>query len=106
MSAKPLAPRERALRDVEEAALHYAREAGEKIALAFVDAAETTYRAIAAYPALGSTRYAYELGIPDLRCRQVKRFPYLIFYIERDDRIEIWRLLHAKSDIPAWMQEP
>ena len=25
---------------------------------------------------------------------------------ERDDHIDIWRILHARRDIPAWMNEP
>ena len=26
--------------------------------------------------------------------------------IERDDYIDVWRVLHGQRDIPAWMQEP
>ena len=31
------------------------------------------------------------------------RFPYLIFYFERDDCVDVWRVLHGQRDIPAWM---
>jgi len=27
----------------------------------------------------------------------------MVFYIERDDRIDIWRVLHIQRDIPARM---
>jgi toxin ParE1/3/4 len=27
----------------------------------------------------------------------------LIIYLERDTRLDIWRVLHAQRDVPAWM---
>ncbi len=106
MNAKPLVLRDRAQKDIESAIDFYLRDAGEKIALAFIDALESAYGTISKQPAIGSPRYAYELGMQDLRCWGLKRFPYLIFYAESGDNIDIWRVLHAKRDIPAWMQEP
>jgi toxin ParE1/3/4 len=29
-----------------------------------------------------------------------------VFYVERPDHIDVWRVLHGQRDIPAWMQEP
>jgi len=106
VSRKRVLPRQIARRDVEAAVDHYSREAGPDIALGFIDALETAYEAIAGHPAAGSPRYAHELGLPGLRTRALKRFPYLVFYVERDDQIDVWRVLHAQRDIPAWMQEP
>ena len=103
---KQVLARERARRDAEEAALHYAREAGERIALGFVNALEAAYDAIARHPAAGSPRYAHQLDLPGLRCQALRRHPYLIFYVERADHVDVWRVLHAQRDIPAWMQEP
>lgn len=34
------------------------------------------------------------------------RIPYLIFYMEQADHIDVWRVLHAERDIPAWIQAP
>jgi toxin ParE1/3/4 len=31
------------------------------------------------------------------------RYPYLLFFMERDDHIDVWRVLHGKRDIPAWL---
>jgi hypothetical protein len=45
------------------------------------------------------------LRIAGLRSRRVARFPYLIFYVEQEDHIEVRRVLHAKRDIPAWLEE-
>lgn len=41
-----------------------------------------------------------------LRNWAVKGFPYLVFYIERDDHIDVWRVLHGRRDIPSRMREP
>lgn len=106
MKHKPIRPRALACRDVEAALDHYAGEAGADVALGFIESLEATYRGIAAHPAAGSPRYAHELGLPDLRCRPLKRCPYLVFYVEREDHIDAWRVLHAHSDIPAWMHAP
>ena len=91
---------------VEAAVDYYTREAGLDVALVFIEALETAYRTIADRPAAGSPRYAHELAIPGLRSRRLRRYPYLMFYIERDDHIDVWRVLHARRDIPDSMQEP
>jgi len=106
MSAKPVVPRDRARRDFEDAVDYNAHEAGEQIALRFIDAIESAFRAIAGHPAAGSPRYAYELDLPGLRTWLVKRHPYLIFYIDQENHIDVWRVLHTQRDIPAWMQGP
>jgi toxin ParE1/3/4 len=106
MTVKSVVPRETARRDVDEAIDYYLREAGDRIALRFIDAMQAALRFIGQSPAAGSPRYAYELDLPGLRSRQLKRFPYLIFYVEREDHIDIWRVLHAKRDIPVWLHEP
>jgi toxin ParE1/3/4 len=36
----------------------------------------------------------------------LKAYPYLVFYVESDDHIDVWRVLHASRDIPTWMQPP
>lgn len=106
MSGKPVVPRERAVQDAEAAVDYYAAEAGEAVALRFVEALEGAYRNIGSQPAAGSPRYSHELDLPGLRSRLMRRFPYLVFYIEREDCVDIWRVLHAHRDIPDWLQEP
>ena len=106
MTGKRVVLRERADRDAEEAVDHYLREAGEKIALGFVDALEGACAHIADHPAAGSSRHAHELNLPGLRAWPLKRYPYLLFYAERDDHVDVWRLLRAERDIPAWLWEP
>ncbi|MNO83432.1 Plasmid stabilization system protein [compost metagenome] len=105
MKAKPVIPRALANQDIEEALAYYLSEAGEQVALGFVDALERAYSHIARHPAAGTTRYAHELDLPGLRCWGLKRYPQVVFYIERDDHVDVWRVLHGQRDIPAWMRE-
>lgn len=106
MKTKPVVPREQASRDVDEAIAYYLSEGSEDAALGFIDSLEQAYAHIGRHPATGSPRYAHELEIPGLRSWALKRFPYLVFYVERADHIDVWRVLHGQRDIPAWMHEP
>ena len=106
MRAKPVIPRALANRDVDQAIDHYLDAGGEPVGLGFIDALEKAYRHIARYPASGSARYAQELDLVGLRAWPLKRYPHLVFYVERDDHIDVWRVLHSQRDLPAWMREP
>lgn len=106
MSNKPVLPRQIALRDVDAAVDYYSREASRDVALEFIEALETAYRTISAHPGAGSPRYAHELALPGLRVHSLKRYPYLVFYVERDAHIDVWRVLHAQRDVPSSMQDP
>lgn len=33
----------------------------------------------------------------------LKRYPHLVFYVDRDDYVEIWRVMNGARDIPAWL---
>lgn len=106
MKAKPVIPRELANRDIDEAVAYYLNESAGQAALNFIDALEQAYTHIGRHPATGSPRYAHELNLPGLRFWPLTRYPHLVFYIERTDRIDVWRVLHGQRDIPAWMHEP
>jgi toxin ParE1/3/4 len=88
-------------RDLRGAFRHYRREAGSRVALAFLDAVEHTFQGIRRHPAAGSPHYGHELSLPGLRHRRVEGYPYLVFYVERDEGVDVWRILHAQRDIPA-----
>ncbi len=100
---KPLVLHERADEDVR-VAIQYLLENAPASALDFVDVLEKTFKQIQRHPATGSPRYAHELNLPDLRFRPCKRFPYLVFYIESAQQIDVWRILHSRRDIPNWLQ--
>ena len=105
MKVKPVVPREQANRDVDEAIAYYLNEGAERAASGFIDALEAAYSHISHYPATGSPRHALELNLPGLRSRPLDRYPYLVFYIEHADHIDVWRVLHGHRDIPATMRE-
>ena len=104
MKAKPVVPRQQARQDVEDAIAHCLAEGAQAAALAFIDALEKAYSHIGRHPATGSPRYAQELNLPSLRHWPLTRHPYLVFYVEHTDHIDVWRVLHSRRDIPAWMQ--
>ena len=103
MKSKPVIPRERANRDVDEAITHYLHDDARQAALGFIEALQQSYAYIGRYPAAGSPRYAHELDVPGLRSWPLTRYPHLVFYIERSDHIDVWRVLHGQHDIPAWL---
>ena len=105
MSGKPVVLRECARRDIDEAVAHYVTEAGPSVALDFIDALESARRKIGEQPGTGSPRYAHELDIPGLRFRMAGKYPYLIFYVENEGEIDVWRVLQGTRDIPAWLRE-
>lgn len=102
---KRLVPRIAAERDIDEIADHYTVEAGEDVAHAFAEALRAAYRAISERPRTGSPRFSHEYDLPGLRSRRLGRFPYLVFYIERDDHIDIWRVLHRQRDMAASLRQ-
>ncbi|MBL0419083.1 type II toxin-antitoxin system RelE/ParE family toxin [Ramlibacter sp. AW1] len=106
MKIKPVIPREQAHRDVEDAIAYHLEENAESAALGFIDALEKAYSHISRRPATGSPRYSHELALDGLRCWPLTRYPYLIFYVEHADHVDVWRVLHGRRDIPAWIEEP
>lgn len=106
MKAKPVIPREQARRDIDEALDFYLSQQAQPAALGFIEALEQAFAHISRHPATGSTRQAHELQLPGLRTWRLTRYPHLVFYVERADHIDVWRVLHSQRDIPAWMQDP
>lgn len=102
---KTVIPRELATRDVEAAVDYYLSEGAPRAALDFIDELERAYTHLARHPGSGSSRYAFELSLPGLRSWPLRRFPFLIFYQEQTDHLDVWRVLDARTDIPAWLQD-
>ncbi len=99
----PLVRRAQADLDVIDALDHCLTES-VSAAEGFVAALEKAYRHIQRAPATGSPRWAHELNIPGLRSWPCSPYPQLVFYMQRPERIEVWRVLHGKRDIPVWLQ--
>lgn len=104
MKAKPVIPRELANRDVDQALADYLDQGADQAAVGLIDALEQAYAHIGRHPATGSPRCQHELGLPELRAWSLSLYPYMVFYIERQDHIDVWRVLHSQRDTPAWLQ--
>lgn len=103
---KPVIWRSKARRDTEEAAWWYATQSGRPEAERFLSAVEAGISHVSRFPASGSLRHAALLGLDGLRFWPLRGYPYLIFYLELDTHLDIWRVLHAQTDIPEGMGEP
>ena len=102
---KPVILRKLAEADVDAALAYYLAEVGADTALAFVEQLEQTNYRISHDPAIYSPRWGTELNLPGLRSLRLSKFPCVIFYIEQADHIDVWRVLHAQRDIPAYLQD-
>ena len=105
MKTKPVIPRSQANWDVEDALAYYLEQHAPEAALSFIDAMEAAYDQVSRYPAAGSPRYDHELNLPGLRFVPLHGFPHLVFYVEREDYVDVWRVLHGQRDTPSWMVE-
>ena len=90
-----------ARRDIEEIADRYTLEASEDVALRFTDALERAAERLSERPLIGSARYAEAAAEAGLRHKRIAGFPYLIFYLTDEHRLEIVRILHVRRDIPG-----
>jgi toxin ParE1/3/4 len=104
VKAKPVVVRPAASDDIEAAISYYLEEDAPQAALDFVDALDKAYSHLGRNPGTGSPRYAHELDVPDLRFWKLSHFPYLVFYVEQPDHVDVWRVLHEVRDIPPLMQ--
>lgn len=66
---------------------------------------ENAYIHISRHPSSSMSRHVHELDLPRLLYWPLKRYPYPVFYVERDDHVDVWRVLHGMRDIPEWLAE-
>lgn len=101
MSGTPVHLREQAVHDVDDAISFLLKDHARQAALDLIDALERVYDLIGRHPGAGSTRYGHDLDLRGLRTVPVDGFPYLVFYLEHDDYVDVWRVLHTRRDIPS-----
>ncbi|MCI1018539.1 type II toxin-antitoxin system RelE/ParE family toxin [Microbacterium sp. C5A9] len=87
--------------DITNAVSYLRRTAGRDVARRLIDALQSARKHIGEFPAIGSSRFAIETKIPELRDFALHRFPYVVFYTDDEDAVRIHRVLHASQDIPA-----
>ena len=98
---KPAVQRALAQQDISNAFDHYLSVASAAIATDFVFEFDACMQRIEHFPGAGSIRYAELLDVDGLRFVIVNRYPYLVFYFERPDYLDVVRLLRQLQDIPA-----
>lgn len=98
---KPARLRPRAEQDLIEAARYYAQEGGTALGARLFDAALAALKPIQRIPGMGSPRLGQLCDIPGLRSWGVEGFPLRWFYFERDDHLDVVRLLGDRQDIIA-----
>jgi toxin ParE1/3/4 len=96
--------RQTAERDIEGGFDYYLNSAGGRVAEAFVLAVKATLAHIGKLPRTGSTRYGELFDTPGLRSWLGGKFPYILFYIERERYLDVFRILRQRTDIPAQLQ--
>ncbi len=92
--------------DIESAIGYYRGEAGAAVAVKFVEALQRATEQIRRSPNVASLRFSHEVGVPELRVRSGRKFPYLIFYVPSEGWIDVWRVLHDRRDLPASFADP
>ncbi|MGB4347552.1 MAG: type II toxin-antitoxin system RelE/ParE family toxin [Burkholderiaceae bacterium] len=100
---KRIVLRELARLDIDEAIAFYLADHAVFAAMGFVEVLEKAYEHLRLHPRSGSPRFAHELNLPGLRSWSLNRYPYVIFYMEQPDYVDVWRILHGSRDIPSWM---
>jgi toxin ParE1/3/4 len=102
---KPVVHSAQAIIDVRDTVAYYHREVDRHLADDFINELESAIQQIRLWPGSGSHRFSELLDISGLQTYSLKKFPYLIFYIEHPGHTAVWRILHMSRDIPLTLQD-
>ena len=105
MTTRRVVTTRRADEDIDDAIAYYLREGATGAAIGFVDELQRSTDLMAQHPAIGSPRFAIEMNIAELRSLRLRRFPYVVVYLEDADAVRVVRVLHSSRDIPAALLE-
>ena len=97
--------RPQAARDRRAEVRYYRKEAGSTVALRFVIASNAALDQLELDPGIGSPALGISIDIPGLRSWRVAGFPLLWFYFERDNHLDVVRLLGERQDIATILTE-
>lgn len=105
MNPKPVVLSDRALVELAQIVRRYSSDASADVARSFAEAVQDAFQHLSLFPASGSTRVDLKSDWPELRAWPVSGFPYLLFYEEKDDTLDVYRILHTSRDIPESLRE-
>lgn len=94
---KRVIPRPQADRDIDAALSYYASE-NPRLARELLREITRASDSIRKMPGMGSPRLSRELNVEGLRTYALSIFPYLLLYFERDDHIDLARVMHSHRD--------
>ncbi|MDE2371782.1 MAG: type II toxin-antitoxin system RelE/ParE family toxin [Burkholderiales bacterium] len=98
---KPAVLRPQALRDQQGEVRYYRQEGGTRVAVKLAKATDAALDKLEYEPGMGSPVLGKRLGIPGLRTWRVAKFPLLWCYFEREDHLDVVRLLGERQDVAA-----
>lgn len=101
---KPVRVRPSADADIDTALGHLRRQ-DPAAASRLLAALQRAFERLSRDPGVGSRRYAHILPAEGLRVWPLTGFPYLVFYFERADHLDVVRVLHGARDIPAMLRD-
>ena len=88
-------------RDLIDATRWHIGQGGSALGAKAFDAARAALGPIKRMPGVGSPRLGKECGLPGLRQWGVGGFPMSWFYFEREDHLDVVRLLGDRQDTAA-----
>jgi toxin ParE1/3/4 len=92
--------------DLTDQCIYDLAAGGAELAERFLTAVEAATQRLLETPGIGVKRSFRHPSLQGLRMHPVRGFErHLFFYHERDDGIEIVRVLHGARDIPSAMDE-
>ena len=78
--------------------VYYRQKAGSAVALKLSRNLRKAEATLSSEPGIGSPRIGEELGIPELRAWLIAEFPLSFWYFEREDHVDIVRLVGHRQD--------
>ncbi|HLA33402.1 MAG TPA: type II toxin-antitoxin system RelE/ParE family toxin [Rhodocyclaceae bacterium] len=94
-----LRPQARA--DVKAEVRYYRQHAGRPTADKLAQAIDNALQLLQFEAGIGSSRIGELLDIPDLKNWRLTGFPLILLYFEREDFLDVVRLLGERQDIPT-----
>ena len=103
---KPAVLRPQAEQDLIDITRWYAEQGGSKLAERAFDNARKAVALVERMPGLGSPAIGDTSGLSGLRHWGVEKFPMRWYYFERDNHLDVVRLLGDRQDIAAILSAP
>ena len=103
---KPARVRPAAITDRLSGARYFRDVAGSAVAERCLTSKRAALGRIEANPAIGSPAHGISLDIPGLRSWPADDFQVLWFYFEREDHVDVIRLLGERQDIATILAGP